>query len=53
MVQWDVITFDCYGTLINWEEGIRVAFDGFAKRADAEDRGLNNFPGSVEFLVGA
>ena len=23
---WDVITFDCYGTLIDWEGGIREAF---------------------------
>jgi 2-haloalkanoic acid dehalogenase type II len=24
--QYDIITFDCYGTLIDWEEGIRRAF---------------------------
>ena len=33
MAPWDVITFDCYGTLINWEPGIRAAFDGFARTA--------------------
>jgi 2-haloalkanoic acid dehalogenase type II len=26
MKPWDVITFDCYGTLIDWERGIRDAF---------------------------
>ena len=24
--RFDVVTFDCYGTLIDWEEGIRGAF---------------------------
>lgn len=23
--RWDIVTFDCYGTLIDWEEGIRAA----------------------------
>jgi 2-haloalkanoic acid dehalogenase type II len=23
---WDVVTFDCYGTMIDWESGIRTAF---------------------------
>lgn len=31
--EYDVITFDCYGTLIDWESGIREAF----MRAAAED----------------
>lgn len=31
--QYDIITFDCYGTLIDWEGGIRDAF----RRAAAED----------------
>jgi 2-haloalkanoic acid dehalogenase type II len=26
MTQYDVLTFDCYGTLIDWESGIRTAF---------------------------
>jgi 2-haloalkanoic acid dehalogenase type II len=26
MAQFDIITFDCYGTLIDWESGIREAF---------------------------
>ena len=30
--QYDFITFDCYGTLIDWENGIRQAFEGAAAR---------------------
>ena len=26
MVPWEVLTFDCYGTLVDWEEGIAAAF---------------------------
>ena len=33
MKQFDIITFDCYGTLIDWEKGIVEAF----MRAAAED----------------
>jgi len=29
---WDVITFDCYGTLIDWESGIGAWFEEFAAR---------------------
>ena len=32
---YDVITFDCYGTLIDWERGVR---DGFAAAAAASGR---------------
>lgn len=28
MVSFEVITFDCYGTLIDWERGIRAGFEG-------------------------
>jgi 2-haloalkanoic acid dehalogenase type II len=28
MPRWDVITFDCYGTLVDWELGIGEAFRG-------------------------
>jgi 2-haloalkanoic acid dehalogenase type II len=41
MQRWDVVTFDCYGTLIDWERGIREAFRtaaaaaGFALDVDA------------------
>lgn len=30
---WDVLTFDCYGTLIDWEGGIGRAFEEAATRA--------------------
>ncbi|MFO7166464.1 MAG: HAD family hydrolase [Chloroflexota bacterium] len=30
---YDVITFDCYGTLIDWESGIRRAFGNLAEQA--------------------
>jgi putative hydrolase of the HAD superfamily len=33
MRRYDVLTFDCYGTLIDWERGIADAFDS-AARAD-------------------
>jgi 2-haloalkanoic acid dehalogenase type II len=32
---YDIITFDCYGTLIDWEAGIRGAFAGAGLDADA------------------
>lgn len=32
MNQYDVLTFDCYGTLIDWESGIRTAFNNALKR---------------------
>ena len=30
---YDVITFDCYGTLINWEQGIATAFERLAAQS--------------------
>ncbi len=33
MPQWDVLTFDCYGTLIDWEDGIAGAFLSAAREA--------------------
>lgn len=35
MRRWDVITFDCYGTLIDWERGIGDAFRQAAAGAGA------------------
>jgi 2-haloalkanoic acid dehalogenase type II len=32
---YDVITFDCYGTLIDWEQGIREAFAALAQAEGA------------------
>ena len=34
--KYDVITFDCYGTLIDWESGIRDAFSTAARADDVE-----------------
>lgn len=34
MTQYDVLTFDCYGTLIDWERGIRTAFHNALKRTN-------------------
>jgi FMN phosphatase YigB (HAD superfamily) len=33
---YDVLTFDCYGTLIDWERGIREALARIGARPDAE-----------------
>jgi len=32
--EYDVITFDCYGTLIDWESGIRAAFESAGVEGD-------------------
>lgn len=32
MTRFDVITFDCYGTLINWEDGIWTAFENVGRQ---------------------
>jgi 2-haloalkanoic acid dehalogenase type II len=39
---YDLITFDCYGTLIDWETGIMGAF-----AAEAERRGVNSLGSSL------
>jgi 2-haloalkanoic acid dehalogenase type II len=31
----DIVTFDCYGTLIDWEHGIRRAFEAEAEKSGA------------------
>ena len=31
-MHYDVITFDCYGTLIDWESGIAAAFEEAMER---------------------
>jgi 2-haloalkanoic acid dehalogenase type II len=33
---YDVVTFDCYGTLIDWERGIREAFARIGPRTDPQ-----------------
>jgi len=35
MAKFDVITFDCYGTLIDWKSGIRAAFAAAGLDGDA------------------
>lgn len=32
----EVVTFDCYGTLVDWEGGIRAAFEDLAERYEAD-----------------
>ena len=46
--KYDVITFDCYGTLIDWESGIRTAF----MQAAAED-GISLNPEDVTRVYAA
>ena len=36
MPLFDVVTFDCYGTLVDWEEGIGSAFENAAAAAGVE-----------------
>jgi 2-haloalkanoic acid dehalogenase type II len=36
--EFDVITFDCYGTLIDWETGIRAAFEQSLKNLGLSQR---------------
>jgi 2-haloalkanoic acid dehalogenase type II len=37
MRRWDVLTFDCYGTLIDWEKGIGDAFRATAAQTGGVD----------------
>jgi 2-haloacid dehalogenase/putative hydrolase of the HAD superfamily len=52
MPRYDVITFDCYGTLIDWEAGISKAFldaaDGFTLAPDAVLRAYAEIEHQVE-----
>jgi 2-haloalkanoic acid dehalogenase type II len=47
MRKFDIITFDCYGTLIDWESGIRAAFAAAGVDGDAALRAYAD----VEFVV--
>lgn len=38
MTQDDVLTFDCYGTLIDWESGIRTSFQDALSRTGADTK---------------
>ena len=50
--RYDVVTFDCYGTLIDWEGGIGAAF---AEEAAAAVRPISapGVPGDVRRTGGA
>ena len=50
-----VVTFDCYGTLIDWESGIREALAAEARRLGASvdaERALGLYP-EIEAVVEA
>jgi 2-haloalkanoic acid dehalogenase type II len=48
MPEFDVITFDCYGTLIDWETGIRAAFAAAGVDGDAALRAYAEIEPVVE-----
>jgi 2-haloalkanoic acid dehalogenase type II len=45
---YDVITFDCYGTLIDWESGIRAAFESVGVGGDEALRAYAEIERKVE-----
>lgn len=48
MAAYDVITFDCYGTLIDWEGGIRSAFESVGVDGDEALRAYAEIEPKVE-----
>ena len=50
LTDFDVLSFDCYGTLIDWEAGILAALRPWASRAavDADDATLLTAFGEAE-----
>jgi 2-haloalkanoic acid dehalogenase type II len=48
MARFDVVTFDCYGTLIDWESGIRKAFLAAAASDGARIRPEDILPAYAE-----
>src|SRR5260370_9672727 len=48
MPEFDIITFDCYGTLIDWESGIRAAFAAAGVDGDAALRACAEIEPVVE-----
>ena len=48
MALYDVITFDCYGTLIDWESGIRAAFESVGVGGDEALRAYAGIEPKVE-----
>jgi 2-haloalkanoic acid dehalogenase type II len=45
---YDVITFDCYGTLVDWESGIRAAFESVGVGGDEALRAYAEIEPKVE-----
>jgi 2-haloalkanoic acid dehalogenase type II len=45
---YEVITFDCYGTLIDWEQGIRAAFESVGIEGDEAMREYEQIEPQVE-----
>jgi len=52
MPRFDVVTFDCYGTLIDWESGIRKAFLAAASADGAQVRPEEILPAYAEIEPG-
>ena len=48
MALYDVITFDCYGTLVDWESGIRAAFESVGVGGDEALRAYSEIEPKVE-----
>ena len=53
LTDFDVISFDCYGTLIDWEAGIRTALAGWRRRENIQvtDQGFMEAFGRYEWEV--
>jgi 2-haloalkanoic acid dehalogenase type II len=48
MPKFDVITFDCYGTLIDWRSGIRAAFESIGVDGDEALRNYMEIEPQIE-----
>jgi len=48
VASYDVITFDCYGTLIDWESGIRGAFESIGIKGSSALRAYGEIEPVVE-----
>jgi 2-haloalkanoic acid dehalogenase type II len=47
----DVVTFDCYGTLVDWETGIQSAFEAFAGESGLQASDLREAYERIEPVV--
>jgi 2-haloalkanoic acid dehalogenase type II len=50
---YDVVTFDCYGTLVDWDAGIAQAFEGLAAGSSVSAIELRDAYGELEPVVEA